>query len=164
MTQTPETLQRIHERIIYHFSLPESVVSSDAKEQARETLRESAAFRKVSLQPDGYEQFLLEYIQRELRSFHDGPRESDICGCDDPECPLKDERIPRAVRQADRIDTGIRDFRNQHGGEPIVLTEAQEQWRRTVQEVQDTLLSALQTLTSSKQAQTGADTPAAGDD
>lgn len=80
----------------------------------------------------GYEQFVLSYIQgeqsRNLRGTGGTLRERPLCTCPPSNCPLKQGRLPREIKEADTVDEGIDRFRSvpYHFGEPIVLSEAQD--------------------------------------
>jgi len=79
---------------------------------------------------EGYEDFLLTFIAREEDRYgadtvddthHDSVRDVPLCTCDDLGCELKHGRLPLAVRDADDLGRGIREFKQEHNGDPLVL-------------------------------------------
>jgi hypothetical protein len=86
---------------------------------------------------EGYEEFLLEHVQGELRLLRADPedlpddvepREKPVCTCGDVGCDLKRGRLPKRVRDADDLQRGIEQFRREHPGDPLVLTTGREAW------------------------------------
>ena len=111
------------------------------KLQASKRLRELRSDQQDVLSQDGRESFLLREMQREVDRFHATPDELEsldaaeprsrpLCTCADTECPLKDGRLPVIVREAVRdgqpLREGIRRFRQNHIGDPLVLNDAED--------------------------------------
>lgn len=97
---------------------------------------------------DGFEDHLLDYIPREVEKWqsdsvdeipYDDLRERPICTCDDLGCPLKNARLPEAVRDADDLQQGIKSWKQEHEGSPEVLIDGVEAWNETRAEVWHTL-------------------------
>lgn len=83
---------------------------------------------------DGYKDFLLAFVQREVErarpldfypSIDDSPytsvRDAPICTCTYRGCDLKDGRLPGEIRSATDTFRGIRAFQQVHRGLPVVL-------------------------------------------
>lgn len=85
----------------------------------------------------GYEDFLLTYVQREVDRYDvdaddlpDGvePREKPLCTCADVGCHLKRGQLPQRIRSAQRLEQGLLRSRQEHPGEPVVLSDALDEW------------------------------------
>lgn len=85
--------------------------------------------------------FIHEYIEREYElaqadshddHTYDGDedhvelRDDPLCTCRDPNCYLKQGRVPLLIQLADTFDDGMQQFRQEHPGSPLVLDEAQK--------------------------------------
>lgn len=109
------------------------------KRWALSTLDELSGDRQRILRDGGYEDFVLEHIQREADRFKSDDRSGPLCSCRDTECPLKQQTLPAELRTAGSIAAGIREFRQQHRGNPHVLGEAQRSWSDLVGAVEQDL-------------------------
>jgi hypothetical protein len=80
---------------------------------------------------DGYADFLATHVSREHERYtYDGDpanapyetlRDAPLCTCRDYGCPLKEGRLPRELREADDLQTAIREYTLDHEGDPVVL-------------------------------------------
>jgi hypothetical protein len=77
--------------------------------------------------------WILQYVEEQQRAVQD--RAEPLCACDLASCPLKNDRLPYAVVQAETLDEGIYTFRQSHPGTPTVLLEAREEWHATLERV-----------------------------
>lgn len=66
-------------------------------------------------------------------------RERTLCTCSSRQCKLKQGDLPTTVRTADTLGAGIQQFRREHPGDPLVLTDAMEAWRERMAHVADVL-------------------------
>lgn len=98
---------------------------------------------------DGYNHFLLDYIQKERRKFQNGEREEPMCGCDLAACDLKKGKLPREVKKS-AIGEGIRRFQQNHRGHPTILTEAQNEFLEARKEVFKTLREVLSRMSNDR--------------
>lgn len=80
------------------------------------------------LRDDAHEDWVLHYVEQEQRALTHGDRDDSLCTCGLASCPLKNNRLPWKIKQADSLAGGIKDFRQRHPGQPRVLDEAQEEW------------------------------------
>jgi hypothetical protein len=83
-------------------------------------------------QPRAYEHVLLEYVQRQYERRQE--RADPLCTCPN-RCPVKEGRLPARLRTATSIDEGMRDYRQVHVGQPLVLDEGYEAYRDLVAHV-----------------------------
>jgi len=124
-----ETLDEAYERIQNRFAA--TSIESELKEWASDHLDAvQADLDLVTRGREGYEDFLLTFIAREEDRYgadtvddthHDSVRDVPLCTCDDLGCELKHGRLPLAVRDADDLGRGIREFKQGHNGDPLVL-------------------------------------------
>jgi len=135
-----------------HFERDDKSIPTAQKRRANEWLSRHEAILAVAERADGYEEFVLSYIQREQSRLRDGRRQRDrpVCTCENINCPLKLGRLPRQIREADAVDDGIQDFRTgqRHQGEPRVLTEAQEAYAELMTATGEILREAITVLTA----------------
>lgn len=103
----------------------------------------------------GYENHVHDYVNRERDRFRgdaedvEEKREKLLCTCRDPGCPLKTGNVPRQVSEADSLDDGVLSMKESHGGRPLVLEEALEEWLDDIGEV----LTALRRVRESLQSE-----------
>jgi hypothetical protein len=137
-------------------------IETAVKRWALSALEERASDRQRVLRDGGYEDFVLEHIQREAERFtsDDGERTEPVCSCRDTECPMKQRTLPAQLQEVDSIDAGIRAFRQEHRGNPRVLGEAQQAWGDLVAGAEQDLRTIMLHL-SDETIPTGAE---AGDD
>lgn len=103
-------------------------IAEDVKEWANAQLRAIQGDLDYVLDhDDGYQEFLLEYIQQEAEKDEDD-REASVCTCDDFGCKLKRGQLPHVIRDADDMAVGIKEFEQIHDGTPIVLQEGSAEW------------------------------------
>lgn len=129
----------------------------ELKDAASEALQEVYEdHRDVSTQ-EGREDAMLRYLQREAERFKadaetlatldaDEPRTRALCTCSDSGCALKDGRLPVLVETAETLQKGIREFRRQHRGNPVVLDDADKKLTEKearIQRVYDTIIISL---------------------
>jgi len=124
-----ETLDEAYHRIQNRFA--STSIDNELKEWASDQLDAvQADLDLITRGRDGYEDFLLTFVAREEDRYgadtvedthHDGVREVPLCTCDDLGCELKHGRLPFAVRDAAKLDHGIRAFKQDHNGDPLVL-------------------------------------------
>lgn len=128
--------ERLVEQIGARLDMPS--VDPDSKHDANRLLRAIAVDLDQVLSKHGYEDFLLEYLKTEVRRNVDDPnqlpddvdaRSDPLCTCSYRFCGLKQGELPVDVHAADSIDRGIREFKADHRGNPIVLEEARSAWR-----------------------------------
>lgn len=115
----------------------------ELKFDARDRLKEVRSDARLISSENGYENFLLEYVQKEYQKFTDDKRErSDpLCTCSNSQCDLKVGRVPLDVRNADSVSQGIRMFEQTHTGRPVVLHDARREWARKVDRVEEELMT-----------------------
>lgn len=125
----------------------------EVKEWVNRKLRANRGLIELVSRDGGYQDFVLSYIQSEREKFHatlEHPsgetRDKRLCTCT-WDCELKRGDEPAEFRKHDDLDAGIRAFKRNHDGRPIVLDEAREAWGEQVGEV-ETLLRRLVTAMS----------------
>lgn len=131
------TIKTSADRVYRHLDKQE--INEEMKNWANEQLREIQEDLDQVLQfDDGYRDFLLDYVPREVEKFsadsvedipYDELREHPICTCDDFGCWLKAGRLPKTVTEAESVEDGIEEFKQEHRGSPEVLTDAADAWR-----------------------------------
>jgi len=110
-------------------------VDPGLKLDASEALREVRGDLNDVITQDDREAFVLRHLQREAERFEaddetlaaldaDEPRTRPLCTCRDSGCALKEGRLPVVVREASSLQEGIRRFRHEHTGDPVVLDDA----------------------------------------
>jgi hypothetical protein len=124
-----ETLDEAYSRIQNRFA--STSIDDDLKRWAAEQLDAvQTDLDLVTRGRLGYEDFLLTFIGREEDRYtadtvddthHDSVREQPLCTCDDLGCELKRGQLPLAVRDAEDLGRGIREFKQEHNGDPLVL-------------------------------------------
>lgn len=94
---------------------------------------------------NAFRHFLHGFLRRQRRRFKAGDRDEPLCECADPECSLKNGKLPGDVRLADDLLTGIYQHQERHP-DAIVLMEARDEWaskrarvRVTLRECRDRL-------------------------
>jgi len=124
--------RRLRRRVDDNFN--RSSIEVKQKRRANDWLDRHRNLLAVVEGVDGYEDFVLSYIQREQSRNAAGEREERVCTCEPSNCPLKKGKLPREVREAPTVDAGIAAFRTRpfHDGEPVVLTEAKEAYGNLV--------------------------------
>lgn len=146
MHDTQTQIRQLTQRMNREFEKPS--VSAASKRAVQHYVREMQDDYQLTRRRDGYEEYLLQYVSRQQDAFETGDRGEPVCTCHNPECPLKRRRLPRTVRRADDVDSGIRAYRNDHRGDPVVLAEAQRAWGRAAGRVEATLQHCLTVLTN----------------
>lgn len=137
MYDTHETLPSAIRKIEARFASPD--FSEPLKKWAIEQLEPiQSDIDLIQRGDDGFEDFLLTFVTREEarclvntaftqadeyreRIPYDTVRERPLCTCDDRGCELKAGRLPLTIRNAADIETGIRTFKQDHVGDPLVL-------------------------------------------
>jgi len=126
-------------------------VDTRVKLWARARRSEIRSELELVTRPGGYEDFILSYLQREAAKYkayldgepaahpYGGERTRQLCSCTSSECPLKEERLPRQLDDAESLDRGIVRFRHAHRGHPLLLDEAREAFAETVTRVEQAL-------------------------
>jgi len=124
-----ETLDEAYHRIQNRFASLH--IGDELKEWATDQLDAiQADLDLVTRGREGYEDFLLTFIAQENERYsadsldhthHDTLRDEPLCTCNDLGCELKHGQLPLAVRDADDIGRGIREFKQEHSGDPLVL-------------------------------------------
>lgn len=162
MSQLSSLLEQVNKQ----FRKPST--SYQTKQYANWRIQQIRAEFDKATRENAYIDFLLSYLQAEREkfklsreegdpeellkeSYYDEVREDPVCTCDDKlshQCPLKRGILPREVRKADNIDDGVRKFRANHNGNPIVLQDAQEEWAELVGRVEQDLRDILSALSS----------------
>lgn len=131
--------------------LQQPSIEPSLKVETSQLLRVVREPMRYVLEDDGEIDFILWYLTHEADRFHateddmenidaDEPRSRDLCTCRDSGCALKDGCVPVVVEEAETLSTGIRKFRQQHTGDPLVLNDAQDaldDLRQLVMEVFD---------------------------
>lgn len=155
------------------FRRASSEVSLETKLYANKRLTEITADIQKVTRENAYQDYLLDELQAEKEKFqlfvefrqsdvddegeflagryHDELRERPVCTCGGKfghRCPLKRGRLPREVRTAQNVDDGIREFKASHGGQPLVLLDAQEEFAAFVGEVEQDLRELLAVITT----------------
>lgn len=124
-----ETLDQAYRRIQDRFQ--STAIDEDLKAWAADQLDAiQSDLDLVTRGRAGYEDFLLTFIARENDRYmassvdethHESVRDEPLCTCDDLGCELKHGRLPLVVRDADDLGRGIREFKQGHNGDPLVL-------------------------------------------
>ncbi len=116
---------------------------------ASEALREIRGDLNDVITQDGREAFVLRYLQQEAERFRadeetldaleaDEPRTRPLCTCRDSGCALKEGRLPVIVQEASTLQQGIRRFRHEHMGDPVVLDDAEGELDSKIERVMQT--------------------------
>jgi hypothetical protein len=148
-------------------------VSMETKQHVNRRLTDLRPKIHAVCREDGYEDHLIDSIQREKERFqlyrrfqntdvedgaafladtpYDEFRTQPVCTCDGKHahrCPIKLGRLPREIRDADTIDAGIRDFQGVHGGRPLALLDAQDTFAEKQAAVEEELRTCLAILST----------------
>lgn len=170
---TMDRFDALYDDVQRQFRRASSQVSIETKQYANRRLTEITPRIERVQRENAYQDFLLDYIQAEAEKFqlfvefrksdvddkeefldgryYDDFREDPVCLCDGKmghSCPLKTKRLPWEVRDADNIDDGIREFKGNHSGQPVVLLDAQREFAKLVASVEQDLRDLLSVLAS----------------
>jgi hypothetical protein len=116
------------------------------------------------LSDDAREEFIVDYLARERARFRaetaadlpewvdtaaDEPatRREPLCTCRN-DCPVKKAQLPSAVRSAESIRVGCRQYKQRHRGHPQALEAANQEFEAFVGEARQTLRTVLAALSS----------------
>jgi hypothetical protein len=116
--------------------------SPETKQSVMRELESVLADIELMLEGDeGFEDVLLEHLQRERERYKadtpddlpdwiddDTVRRETLCTCRNSDCDIKKGKIPVAVRKADTMRKGIREFKQNHSGYPEALDAAAERY------------------------------------
>lgn len=137
------SIETTADRVYRRFHNPN--IEQEVKEWANEQLREIQLGLDQVLQFDeGFEDHLLAFIKTEIDRYHvddvqgspyESARKRPICTCEDLGCKLKNGRLPHAVVTADSMQQGIKAFKHEHRGTPLVLLDGAEAWSEKRAEV-----------------------------
>lgn len=119
-------------------------VSPETKRSVLDELDEGIGDFELFLEgEDGFEDVLLEHLQKERERFlaetddeipdyidADGVRDEQLCTCRNSECDIKKGKIPVAVRKSESLRKGIRRFKQEHPGYPEALDAAAREYRQ----------------------------------
>lgn len=169
------------------FRRSSSQISVDTKAYANRRLAEITPRIERVQRENAYQDFLLDHIQAEAEKFqlyiefrdsdieddsefvagryYDELREHPVCLCDGKmahHCPLKQQKLPWEVRNAEDIDDGIREFKANHPARPVVLLDAQREFSKLVAAAERDLRELMSVLTSDEipsDGQAAASTP-----
>lgn len=134
----------------------------ETKQWASRQIRAIGTDMELLNKPEGYRDFLLDYINRELTRWrasspedleetpYDEPRSDRLCTCRKEECPIQQGRIPREIRTASSFYRGVREFKQKHRGDPIVLADAREKWAEKRNHVKSRLRLVLSALANNQ--------------
>lgn len=131
------------------------------KEWADEQLNQISGELETIRRQDGFQDFALDRILQEREKYRasedeleDLPygelRDDPLCTCPNSECPIKEGELPRKIRDADDFETGLREFRQTHRGDPVVLREIRDEYDETVSRVKSTLRRVLSALSNNQ--------------
>jgi hypothetical protein len=142
-------------------------VEPEVKRYVNQELRELRPRIDTVTDADRHHDYLLEQVQaaRERYQIHcaedseqhlaespyDSTREDPVCTCSGrhaPKCPLKRGELPREVVDAADMASGIRAFRGNHNGNPLVLRDAQQSWSDEVAAVETELRELITVLSA----------------
>lgn len=125
---SPEQMFSLHDatdEVLRRFK--DDAIDDSVRKWANDELRPIYADLEIVLgDREAQEQFLLDYIQREADR---SDREEPICTCDDGWCKLKQTELPRPIREAEDVMSGMADFQQSHYGRAVILEEAREELR-----------------------------------
>ncbi|QZP37079.1 hypothetical protein [Halobaculum magnesiiphilum] len=188
---TLDRFEGLLDKVETKFERASSNISLETKQYANRRLTEITPDLQRISRPNAYQDFLLDQIQAEKEKFqlakrfdrsdaeskaefladeyYEELREDPVCTCDGKhahKCVLKRGKLPIEVRNADNIDEGIREFRAEHNGRPLVLVDAQDEFAAFVGEVEAELRELIAVLTTDEipddAASTDADTQPTG--
>lgn len=169
---TLDHLHSLREDVDRQFKRASVNVSVETKQFANHKLRELAPKMRRVTRPGAYEDFLLDRMQAEVEKHrlyndfqdsekerkafleecdYDSLREKPVCTCSGVhghKCPVKLGKLPREVRKSDDLDAGLREFRGEHSGRPLVLVDAQAQFANLVADVESELRMLLSVLST----------------
>ncbi len=169
---TFDHLESLRDDVDRQFKRSSRAISVTTKYWANRKLTEITPRLRSVTRENAYEDYLLDAVQAEAEKFrhyvefqdadasrdefldsihYDELRERPVCTCTGQhahKCPVKLGKLPREVRVAEDIDDGLREFRANHNGRPLVLMDAQDQFAAKVADVERELRSLLSVLTS----------------
>lgn len=131
------------------------------KEWADQQLSDISRELGIVRRPNGYQDFVLDGILEERSKFrsteddlerlpYDELRDDPLCTCENSECPIKQGKIPLEIREADDFESGLREFRQRHPGDPVVLREIRDEWFDLVDRVRSTQRRVLSALSNNQ--------------
>ena len=130
----PDGIEDKKTRIMSLLSSP--TVPGEVREEERERISALLRIERRLSRTSSLETHLSDYVEREYRRARAGDRSSELCSCRSPGCPLKDGRVPAALRTRGEL-TETRDslelaseWLQDHRGDGAVLLEALERWDR----------------------------------
>lgn len=121
----------------------QEVAGPHALEKSEEHLREVEAEIMEVTADDAYQRHLGQYLAEQADAFQAGARETRLCSCNDPYCPLKQGRLPAEIRMAESKDRGLRGWLERHRGDGKAIHDAREDWYETCSRLKAQLREAL---------------------
>lgn len=168
---TLDRFEGLVDQVERQFRRASSNVSYATKAYANRRLTEITPDLQRITRANAYQDFLLDQLQAEKEKFqlykrfqrsdadsieafledeyYDELRQRPVCTCDGKhahKCPLKRGKLPFEVRNADDIDDGIREFKAEHNGRPLVLVDAQDKFATHVANVEADLRDLIAVL------------------
>lgn len=132
-------------------------VKASALAAIREIGGEGQTLESV-LRDDAREEFIVDFLARERARFKadtvadlpawvdtDSVRDDALCDCR-VDCPVKHAQLPEAVRGADLLRKGCRQYKQAHQGHPQALEAANHAFDRKVAEARGTLQECITAL------------------
>jgi len=91
---------------------------------------------------NGEQTFILSRISEAAQAYPDD-RDTPVCTCNSPICPLKNGELPGPVLVADDIDESFQVWRMRHQGDPVIIDEARREFAEKRTEVKSALNDCL---------------------
>lgn len=124
-TEIPQLANKLHGRLWDTAIGPKVKIWAD-----RQMDQIQADLDQIDRGDEGYKDFLASFVSREYERTqfdeddehpYDTLRETPLCTCRDFACPLTEGRLPAPIREADDLESAIREFVMDHAGDPLVL-------------------------------------------
>lgn len=107
-------------------------VPAEVREEQRERAEKVIRLTQKLSSPSSFEAHLSSSISEAYREAERGDRDEPRCTCASPNCPILEGEVPSALRTRGlRESDTYRDatqFMMDHGGDPIAISEALEEW------------------------------------
>jgi len=147
-TESHDPHRKLRNKISAKISDPTSTISTELAAAVHADLTSHEQTIERACDPQGHIRLVLDVLERERVKYqaddpsehkYDGNREQPLCTCTDPYCTIKKGEVPHEMKQAESFEEGEREFRESHGGDPLVLKHAYDEYVDVRSDAMETL-------------------------